>query len=57
MSIYKSAVKNPITTMMVFLAIIVFGLYSLTKSACGYVSRNGVTCNFGNDRLSWGKCK
>lgn len=31
MSIYKSAVKNPITTMMVFLAIIVFGLYSLTK--------------------------
>ena len=31
MSIYKSAVKNPITTMMFFLAIIVFGLYSLTK--------------------------
>ena len=31
MSIYKSAVKNPITTIMIFLAIIVFGLYSLTK--------------------------
>lgn len=31
MSIYKSAVKKPITTMMVFVAIMVFGLYSLTK--------------------------
>src|SRR5574344_1611200 len=31
MSIYKSAVKNPITTLMVFLAVIVFGLYFLTK--------------------------
>ncbi len=31
MSIYKSAVKKPITTMMVFVAIIVFGLYSLTR--------------------------
>ncbi|MDR2011360.1 MAG: efflux RND transporter permease subunit [Bacteroidales bacterium] len=31
MSIYKSAVKKPITTMMIFVAIIVFGLYSLTR--------------------------
>lgn len=31
MSIYKSAVKKPISTMMIFLAIIVFGLYSLTR--------------------------
>ncbi len=31
MSIYKSAVKNPITTMMVFVAIMVFGIYSLSK--------------------------
>ena len=31
MSIYKSAVKKPITTMMVFVAIIVFGIYSLTR--------------------------
>jgi HAE1 family hydrophobic/amphiphilic exporter-1 len=31
MSIYKSAVKKPITTMMVFVAIIVFGLYNLTR--------------------------
>lgn len=31
MSIYKSAVKKPITTLMVFVAIIVFGLYSLSK--------------------------
>lgn len=31
MSIYSSAVKKPITTSMVFLAIIIFGLYSLTK--------------------------
>ncbi|MCK9451822.1 MAG: efflux RND transporter permease subunit [Bacteroidales bacterium] len=29
MSIYGSAVKKPITTMMVFIAVIVFGLYSL----------------------------
>lgn len=31
MSIYKSAVNNPITTMMIFVGIIVFGLYSLTR--------------------------
>lgn len=31
MSIYSSAVKKPITTSMVFLALIIFGLYSLTK--------------------------
>jgi HAE1 family hydrophobic/amphiphilic exporter-1 len=29
MSIYESAVKKPITTMMVFVAVIVFGVYSL----------------------------
>jgi HAE1 family hydrophobic/amphiphilic exporter-1 len=31
MSIYRSAVKKPITTLMVFTAVIVFGLYSLTR--------------------------
>lgn len=31
MSIYKSAVNNPITTMMIFVGIVVFGLYSLTR--------------------------
>ncbi|MDR2836586.1 MAG: efflux RND transporter permease subunit [Bacteroidales bacterium] len=31
MSIYKSAVKNPISTLMIFVAIIAFGLYSLTR--------------------------
>ena len=31
MSIYGSAVKNPVTTIMAFLAVIVFGLYSLVK--------------------------
>ncbi|MDD2412901.1 MAG: efflux RND transporter permease subunit [Bacteroidales bacterium] len=31
MSIYSSAVKKPITTSMVFLAVIIFGLYSLTQ--------------------------
>lgn len=31
MSIYKSAVNKPITTLMVFSAVILFGLYSLTK--------------------------
>ena len=31
MSIYKSAVKKPITTLMVFVAVVVMGLYSLTK--------------------------
>jgi len=31
MSIYGNAVKNPITTLMVFIAIIIFGLYSLVK--------------------------
>ncbi|NLN73358.1 MAG: efflux RND transporter permease subunit [Bacteroidales bacterium] len=31
MSIYSSAVKKPITTSMVFLAVIILGLYSLTK--------------------------
>lgn len=30
MSIYKSAVKKPITTLMVFVALSVFGIYSLT---------------------------
>jgi len=31
MSIYGSAVKKPITTAMIFLAIIVLGLFSLTR--------------------------
>jgi HAE1 family hydrophobic/amphiphilic exporter-1 len=31
MSIYKSAVNNPITTILIFVAIMVFGLYSLTR--------------------------
>lgn len=31
MSIYSSAVKKPITTIMLFVAVIVFGLYSLSK--------------------------
>ncbi len=31
MSIYGSAVKKPITTMMIFLAVIVFGFYSLSN--------------------------
>lgn len=31
MSIYSSAVKKPITTMMIFAAVIIFGLYSLTR--------------------------
>ncbi len=31
MSIYGSAVKKPITTIMIFMAVIVFGLYSLAK--------------------------
>jgi hydrophobic/amphiphilic exporter-1 (mainly G- bacteria), HAE1 family len=31
MSIYGSSVKNPITTIMVFMAVIVFGIYSLVK--------------------------
>ncbi|MBN2485789.1 MAG: efflux RND transporter permease subunit [Bacteroidales bacterium] len=31
MSIYGSAVKNPITTIMVFVAVIVFGIYSFVK--------------------------
>ncbi len=31
MSIYGSSVKNPVTTIMVFVAIVVFGIYSLIK--------------------------
>ncbi len=31
MSIYKTAVNKPVTTMMIFTAIILFGLYSMTK--------------------------
>jgi HAE1 family hydrophobic/amphiphilic exporter-1 len=31
MSIYGSAVKNPVTTIMVFVAVIIFGIYSLVK--------------------------
>src|SRR4030043_1333881 len=31
MSIYESAVKNPVTTIMLFLAVIVFGIYSFVK--------------------------
>ncbi len=31
MSIYGSAVKNPVTTIMLFVAVIVFGIYSLVK--------------------------
>lgn len=31
MSIYKTAVNKPITTMMIFVAVMLFGLYSLSK--------------------------
>jgi hydrophobic/amphiphilic exporter-1 (mainly G- bacteria), HAE1 family len=31
MSIYKNAVNNPITTMMIFVAVVVMGLYSLVQ--------------------------
>ncbi|HYX06588.1 MAG TPA: efflux RND transporter permease subunit, partial [Bacteroidales bacterium] len=31
MSIYKSAVQKPITTLMIFVAIIVMGIYSLIQ--------------------------
>lgn len=31
MSIYKSAVQKPITTLMVFVALVIFGIFSLTK--------------------------
>lgn len=31
MSIYKSSVKNPITTALLFVAVIIFGLYSYSK--------------------------
>ncbi|MFW6290663.1 MAG: efflux RND transporter permease subunit, partial [Mariniphaga sp.] len=31
MSIYKSAVNNPITTLMVFVAVVVMGIYSLVQ--------------------------
>ncbi len=31
MSIYKSSVKKPITTLMVFAAVVIMGLYSLTR--------------------------
>ena len=33
MSIYRSAVKNPVTTALVFLAFAIFGLFSLAKTA------------------------
>lgn len=31
MSLYSSSVKSPVTTIMIFIGVIVFGLYSLTK--------------------------
>jgi hydrophobic/amphiphilic exporter-1 (mainly G- bacteria), HAE1 family len=31
MSIYKNAVNKPITTMMIFVAVVVMGLYSLIQ--------------------------
>jgi hydrophobic/amphiphilic exporter-1 (mainly G- bacteria), HAE1 family len=31
MSIYRNAVKKPITTMLIFVGVMIFGLYSLTK--------------------------
>ena len=33
MSIYRTAVKNPVTTGLVFLAFAIFGIYSLTKTS------------------------
>lgn len=36
MKIYESAVKKPITTLMVFIAILVIGLYSLSQLAIDY---------------------
>jgi len=36
MSIYESAVKKPITTLMIFIAVIVIGIYSLSRLAIDY---------------------
>lgn len=36
MKIYESAVKKPITTLMIFIAVIVIGVYSLSKLAVDY---------------------
>ncbi len=33
MSIYRSAVKKPVTTALIFLAFVIFGLYSLSKTS------------------------
>ena len=33
MSIYRTAVKNPVTTALVFIAFMVFGIFSLTRTS------------------------
>ena len=44
MSLYEGAVKKPIMTSLCFLAVVIFGLFSLSKLP------------HGNDRISWRKC-
>ena len=39
MNIYKSSVNNPITTILVFVAISIFGIFSLTKLPIDFFPR------------------
>ena len=52
MSIYNTAVNKPISTLMVFLAIIVLGVACLYTITGGPVSQDGPALYHGNGNLS-----
>ena len=56
MSLYEGAVKKPIMTSLCFLAVVIFGLFSLSKLPIDLYPDIDTEYNHGNDCLSGGKC-
>ena len=51
MSLYATAVKKPVTTALVFVAIVIFGLFSLTRLSVDLLPRDRDKHDHGHDLL------
>ncbi len=56
MSLYEGAVKKPIMTSLCFLAVVIFGLFSLSKLPVDLVSGHRDEYHHGDDDLSGCQC-
>ena len=56
MSLYSSAVKKPITTALCFVAVVILGLFSLSKLSIDLLPEIETNTIMGNDRLSGSQC-